>query len=130
MRGRLRRSRSLARQLAGMVLVIALLLQGMAVAFAVGRMAAAAGGARDWAGFELCRHGGAAQPGGGPASPASGGHCIFCPAGQTIVLGAPVHAPAFHTIVIAIVPWKRVAWRLPAPRIDASARPRGPPPAA
>jgi hypothetical protein len=129
MLGRLQRSGRMGRQVAAAVLIFALLLQSMAFAVAAGGLAAddTAGAA-----FELCRHdaGAAAQPGSAPESPAADRHCVFCLAGATFVLGTPAHAPQFRTIVLAIAPWKFVAWRLPALTVDASARPRGPPQAA
>jgi len=45
------------------------------------------------------------------------------------VLGAAAATPEFRTIAFALVPWPFVVWRLPAATVDASARPRGPPPA-
>ena len=125
------------RQIAAAVLIFALLLQGAAFAVAAGRVAADAAGDRDWAGFELCRHssgtddgGGAAQPGGAPESPAPDRCCVFCLAGANFVLGALAYTPAFHTIICAIEPWTFTVLRLPTLTVDASARPRGPPPQA
>jgi len=83
----------MGRQLAAVVLIFALLLQGTASAVAAARLAANATGDPDWAGYELCRHNGvnndggnneggsAAQPGSAPASPDR--HCVFCLAGAT-----------------------------------------------
>jgi hypothetical protein len=108
--------------------VLALVVQSIAFALAGARLAADAVGTADLAGFELCRHDGGA--GGGPETPAADSHCIFCLAGVAYVLGTPAAPPAFHTIAIAVVSWPFVVWRLPAATVDASARPRGPPPAA
>ena len=134
MLGRLRKSGHVWRQLAAVVLIFALLLQGMAFAVAAGSLAADAAGDTDWAGFALCRHSGdadggiAARPGGAPDS--IDRCCVFCLAGAAYVLGGPVHAPEFHTVVLASAPWPFTAWRLPPLTVDASARPRGPPAAA
>ncbi len=131
MLGRLRKSGHVWRQLAAVILIFALLFQGMTSAVAAGRLAADAAGDTDWAGFALCRHGvnadggDAALPGGAPDS--GDRHCVFCLAGATYVLGAPIHAPEFHTVILAIAPWTFTAWRLPPLTVDASARPRGPP---
>lgn len=128
MLGRLRRSGLLAQQLGAALLIFALLLQGMAVAFATGRLAAAASGDLSWAGFELCRHdGGAAQLGGDPDGPATTQHCIFCLAGVAAAVGPPAPAAKSVAIVFVIVPWQFVPWRLPADPVRVSAQPRGPP---
>jgi hypothetical protein len=127
--GRLHGLMRVGRQLAAAVLIFALLLQGLAFAFASGRLAATAAGETDRAGFALCLHdtSGADQAGGAPELPAADQHCIFCLAGAPYVLGTLASAPAFHTITFAAVAWPFVAWRLPATTVDASARPRGPP---
>jgi hypothetical protein len=132
---RLRRSGSGWRQLVASVLIFAVMLQGMAFAVAAGRVASNAASDTDWAGFELCRHNGFADDGGNAALPGgaperSSPHCVFCLSGASYLLGAPPHAPEFHTVVLTIAPWTVTAWRLPAITVDASARPRGPPPAA
>ena len=134
--GRLRRSAG--RQFAAVVLIFALMLQGMAVAVAAGRSVADATGANpDWPGFEVCHHSGpgdaaasdtdATIPGGAPAS--SGAHCTFCLAGASHALPVLLPSVAFHVIIREIAPWSFTAWRLPRLTVDASARPRGPPPA-
>jgi hypothetical protein len=117
------------RRLTACVLVLALIFQGIAFSLAGARLATEAAGTADWAGFELCRHDGGV-PGGAPESPAADSHCVFCLAGATYVLGETAAAPEFHTIAIAIVHRPFVVWRLRAATVDASARPRGPPPAA
>jgi hypothetical protein len=116
------------RRLTACVLMLALVVQGIAFTLAGARLAGDAAGAAEVAGFELCRHDGGA--GGAPETPAADSHCIFCLAGAAYVLGAPAATPEFHTIAIALVSWPFVVWRLPAATVDASARPRGPPPAA
>jgi hypothetical protein len=115
------------RRLTACALVFALVLQGIAFSLAGARLAATAA---DWAGFELCRHDGGAGPGGAPEAPAADSHCIFCLAGATFVLDVPAVAPDFRALAFAVVPWRFEAWRLPTATVDASARPRGPPPAA
>ena len=139
MLGRLRRS--VSRQFTAAALVVALMLQGMAVAAASGHVAAKAAGADpNWPGFEICQHscptedggntdaGDAAPPGSAPVP--SGAHCIFCLAGATYALEAALADVEFHVIILTITPWTFPVWRLPAATVDASARPRGPPPAA
>jgi hypothetical protein len=117
------------RQVAAIVLIFALLLQGIAFAFAGARQAATPAGDIDQAAFELCLHGtaGTDRAGGAPEIPATDQHCIFCLAGATYVLGTLARAPAFHTIAFAMVSWPFVAWRLPTTTVDAGAPPRGPP---
>jgi hypothetical protein len=122
------------RQFAAIVLTFALLLQGIALAAASGRLAANAATDAGWAGFELCQHSGS-DDGGNASAPAgapenSNAHCIFCLAGASYALQAPLPSAAFHVIIIAIVPWTFTVWRLPALTVDSSARPRGPPPTA
>jgi hypothetical protein len=123
------------RQLAAVVLTFALLLQGVASAAAMGSLAANAATDAGWAAFELCHHtgsaddsGNASAPGGAPEN--SDAHCIFCLAGASYALQAPFPSAPFHIIIIAIVPWTFTVWRLPTLTVDASARPRGPPPTA
>jgi hypothetical protein len=130
--GRLHGLMGVGRQLAAATLIFAFVLQGVAFAFASGRLAAAAAGDIGRAGFELCLHdtSGADPAGGAPERPAADQHCIFCLAGTPYVLGALTSAPAFHTIAFAMVLWPFVARQLPAVTVNASARPRGPPPAA
>jgi hypothetical protein len=130
MSGQLQRSGS--GQFTATILILALVLQGMALAVAVGRLAA---GSADWPGFEICRHAGpanaaddAAAPGNAP-EPRSDVHCILCLAGATHALGATPSGVEFSVVPFTIVPWTFTAWRLPAHTVDASARPRGPPPA-
>jgi hypothetical protein len=139
MLGQLRRS--VSRQFTAVALIVALMLQGMAVAAASGHVAAKAAGADpNWPGFEICQHSGptedasntdpgdAAPPGSAPVP--SGAHCIFCLAGATHALEAPLLGVEFHVIILTIVPWTFPVWRLPVATVDASARPRGPPPVA
>jgi hypothetical protein len=131
--GRLHGLTRVGRQSAAVVLTFALLLQGVAFAAATGRLAASAASDAGWAAFELCHHNGSADdnasaPAGVPEN--SDTHCIFCLAGASYALQAALPSAAFHIIIIAIVPWIFTAWLLPALTVDASARPRGPPPAA
>jgi hypothetical protein len=131
MLGRLRRSDG--QQFAAAIMIFALMLQGMALAVATGRLVANTAGGANWAGFEICRRsptndgGNAAAPGNAPEQQ-SDTHCIFCLAGPTYALGAPPGAK-FHVIVaFTMLPWTFTVWRLPARTADASAGPRGPPP--
>jgi hypothetical protein len=122
------------RQLAAMVVIFALMLQSVASAAAPVRLAASAAADAGWAAFELCHHNSSADEG-NTSAPAgvpenSDAHCIFCLAGASYALQAPLPRVAFHIIIIAIVPWTFTVWRLPALTVDASARPRGPPPTA
>jgi hypothetical protein len=131
MLGRLRRS--VSRQFSAMALIFALMLQSMAVAAAAGPIVA--GADPNWPGFEICLHNGAAQADGNAATPGgapehSGVHCIFCLAGSGQALEAPLPNADFHIIERASAPWPFTEWRLPAFTVDATARPRGPPPAA
>jgi hypothetical protein len=131
MLGRLRRSEG--RQFAAALLIFALMMQSLALA--AFRLAADAGPDSSWAGFEICRHSGAANDGGNAAAPAgaperSDAHCIFCLAGAHHALDTLLPSAAFHTVVLTIVPWSFTALRLPALTVDASTRPRGPPRAA
>jgi hypothetical protein len=121
------------RQFAAVVLTFALLLQGVALAAAAGRLAANAATEAGWAAFELCQHSGSADddsfaPGGAPES--SDAHCIFCLSGVSYALEAPLPSVAFRIITITIAPWIFTVWLLPALTVDAGARPRGPPSAA
>jgi hypothetical protein len=127
--GRLHGLMRVGRQFSVAVLTIALLLQGVAFAFANERVAATAAGDIDQAAFALCLHGtaGSDQTGGAPELPTGDQHCIFCPAGTTYVLGTLASPPAFRTIAFAMVSWPSATWRLPTTTVDASARPRGPP---
>jgi hypothetical protein len=132
MLARLRGSGGGWRLLATAVLVFALVLQGMA--FAVASLAVNAAG-DNVAGFELCRHAGFADDGGNAAVPPvapedSSSHCIFCLAGASYGLDAPLPAPIVHFIGYTIAPPTFTALRLPTIRCDDSARPRGPPAAA
>jgi hypothetical protein len=134
MLGRLRRSEG--RQFAAAILIFALMFQGIALAVATGRPVANAAGDANWAGFEICRRSSPSNPGGDAAAPhgapeqRSDAHCIFCLAGATHVFGAPAPSAEFHGVIaLTIMPWTFTAWRLPAHTVDASARPRGPPPA-
>ncbi len=120
------------RQLAAAVVIFALVLQSVVSAAST---APTANIATDpgWVAFELCHHNGSADDGGNASAPAgapgnSNAHCIFCLAGASYALQAPLPGAAFHIITIVIVPWTFTAWRLSALTINASARPRGPPP--
>jgi hypothetical protein len=119
MSGRARRPGIGWRQVLAAVLIFAVTLQSTAFAVAAGRLAANAVSDTDWAGFELCRHNGVADDGGNAALPGgaperASQHCVFCLIGASYLLGAPQHAPEFHTIVLTIPPWTFTAWRLPA----------------
>jgi hypothetical protein len=121
------------RQLAAAVVIFALILQSVALAASTGPTTNTAADP-GWIAFELCHHNGSADDGGNASAPGdapenSDTHCIFCLAGASCALQAPLPSVAFHIIIIAIVPWT-FTWRLPAITVDASARPRGPPPTA
>jgi hypothetical protein len=128
MLGRLRRSGG--RQFAALVLIIALMLQSVALAIATGRLVN--NFASDpWSAFENC-HSGPASDSADPAAPGGEGerfgvHCILCLAGTAPALQAPLSHTAFQVLVLTIVPWTITAWRLAARTVDANVRPRGPP---
>jgi hypothetical protein len=65
-------------------------------------------------------------PGGAPES----SHCIFCLAGVSYALEAPLPSVACRVITITIASWIFTVWLLLALTVDASARPRSPPYAA
>jgi hypothetical protein len=121
------------RQLAAAVVIFALMLQSVAITATTSPTANTAADP-GWVAFELCHHNGsvddgnASAPAGTPEN--SDPHCIFCLAGPSYALQAPVPSVAFHIIIIAIVPWTFTVWRLPALTVDGSARARGPPPTA
>jgi hypothetical protein len=122
------------RQLAAAIVIFALILQSVALAATTGPTTNTATDP-GWAAFELCHHNSSADDDGNASTPAgapenSDAHCIFCLAGASYALQAPLPSVAFHIIIIAIVPWTFTVWRLPAITVDASARPRGPPPTA
>jgi hypothetical protein len=119
------------RRLTACLLVCTLFLHGMAYAMAGVRLAADPAGGVDWAGFELCRHDNSApgQPG-APGGQAGDTHCVFCVAGPGFVLTPPAVSTVFSPVEISIAPWPLTAWRVAPATVDASARPRGPPPAA
>jgi hypothetical protein len=136
MLGQLRRS--VSRQFTAVVLIVALMLQGMAVAAASGHVAAKPAGADpNWPGFEICQHSGPTEGGGntdaGDAAPPgrapvpSGAHCIFCLAGAAYALEAPLPSAEFHVVTCTVVPWTLPEWRVPALAVNANARSRGPP---
>ena len=119
------------RLLTACLLVCALVLHGMTGAIAGVRFAADPAGGADWAGFELCRHDNAAPAlPGTPDGQAGDTHCAFCVAGPGFVLAPPAVSTVFSPVEISIAPWPLVAWRVAPATVDASARPRGPPPAA
>jgi hypothetical protein len=134
MLGHFRRSGN--RQFIAALLIFALKLQGVALAVAVGRLVAKPTGDVNWAGFEICYHSHSADAAGNAAAPGRAPEhsdiycCIFCLAGATHLLEAPLLSTEFRVIIRAIVPENFTAWRLPALTIYASARPRGPPAAA
>jgi hypothetical protein len=122
------------RQVAAAVVIFALMLQSVALAATTGPTANTATDP-GWVAFELCHHNGSADDGSDASAPAgapenSDAHCIFCLAGASYALQAPLPSAAFHIVIIAIVPWTFTVWLLPALTVDASARPRGPPPTA
>ncbi len=127
------------RQLTACLLIYALFMHGLAFAVSSAVAGAISGAqpsadvvvAANLAGFELCRHDGATpdQPG-DPGSPAGDSHCVFCVAGPGFVLAPPTVSSVFCPVELAIAPWPLVAWRLAPATVDASARPRGPPPTA
>ena len=118
------------RQLTACLLVCALVIQGLAFALTAGASAAGTTAGADVAGFELCRHDGASIPDCAPASPLADAHCAFCLAGAAFVAIDCAPTPEFHVVSITITPWAFAVWRLPTHTVDASARPRGPPPVA
>ena len=118
------------RQLTACLLVCALVIQGMAFALMGGASATSVTAGPDVAGFELCRHDGPSAPDSGPAGPLADSHCAFCLAGAAFVAADCAPAPEFHVVSMTIAPWPFAPWRLPTHTVDASARPRGPPPAA
>jgi hypothetical protein len=130
MLGRLRRSGG--RQFAAAVLIFALMLQSIAAAVASGRFAA---DTDSRAGFEICRHNGPAGNSGDVAAPGnaperSDAQCaLCCIAAATHALETPPPSTEFHAVALTIAPWIFTEWRLPSLTVDASARPRGPPPA-
>jgi Protein of unknown function (DUF2946) len=122
------------RQVAAAVVIFALILQSVALATTTGPTANTATDP-GWVAFELCHHNGSADDGGNASAPAdapenSDAHCIFCLAGASYALQAALPSAAFHIITITIAPWVFTVWLLPALTVDASARPRGPPPTA
>ena len=119
------------RRLTACLLVYAVFLHGMTGAIAGMRFAADPAGGADWAGFELCRHDNAAPAlPGAPDGRAGDTHCVFCISGPGFVLTPPAVSTVFSPVEISIAPWPLVAWRVAPATVDASARPRGPPPAA
>jgi hypothetical protein len=125
MLGQLRRSGW--RPFAAAILIFAIMLQSIAAA------AGCLGTDNDSneAGFEICLHNsGKAGALGGVPDDSTDAHCVFCLAGATYALEAPILSAEFHAILVAIVPRPFTAWRLPPVTVDASARPRGPPSAA
>jgi hypothetical protein len=133
MLGRLRRSGS--RQFYAVALIFALMLQSVALAVAAGRLAANAGADSNQTGFEICRHNGPASDSGEAAAPGnaperSNAQCASCCLAATPAVAAPLPSAVFHVVTFTLVPWTFTAWRLPALTVDASVRPRGPPPAA
>jgi hypothetical protein len=123
------------RRLTACLLICALFLHGIAFAMSGvmtgARLAADAAAATEWAGFELCRHDGAApgQPG-APDGQAGDTHCVFCVAGPGFVLAPPAVSTAFCPVEISVASWPLIAWRLAPATVDAGTRPRGPPLAA
>jgi hypothetical protein len=122
---------SYGRRLTACFLIFGVFLHGIAFAMAGVRLAPDVAGGTDWAGFELCRHDNVAPaPPGAPDGQADDTHCVFCVAGPGFVLAPPALSTIFCPVEISNVPWPLVARWLAPVTIDASARPRGPPPAA
>jgi hypothetical protein len=128
------------RQLTACLLVCALFTHGIAFAISSSMASATTYGARlsadgagtaEWTGFELCRHDNTApgQPG-APGGQAGDTHCVFCVAGPGFVLEPPAVSTVFCPVELSIAPWPLAVWRLATRTVDASARPRGPPPVA
>jgi hypothetical protein len=126
------------RRLTACLLIYALFIHGIVLALstAVGgptstRPSADGAGAADWAGFEPCRHDNTA-PGepGSPGGQSGDTHCVFCVAGPGFVLEPSAVSTVFCPVELSIAPWPLAVWRLASTTVDASARPRGPPPAA
>jgi Protein of unknown function (DUF2946) len=127
------------RRLTACLLICALFMHGIASAVSsaiAGTMSGAQPSAdavvpADWAGFEVCRHDGATpQPPGDHGRPGGDTHCVFCVSGSGFVLTPPSISTVFWPVEVSIAPLPLVAWRLPPATVDASARPRGPPPTA
>jgi hypothetical protein len=132
--GRLHGLGRVGRQFAAAVVIFALILQNVALAATT---VPTANTATDpgWVAFELCHHNGSADDGGNASAPAdapenSDVHCIFCLSGASYALQTALPSASFHIITITITPWVFTVWLLPALTVDASARPRGPPPMA
>jgi hypothetical protein len=129
MLGHLRRSGG--RQFYAVLLIFALMMQGLAFAFAAATSHHVTDAASDAGlpGFEICYHGSPSDDSGDPAVPESSGvHCIFCLAAADHALEAPLPSTEFYVILLTTtVRWSFTAWRLPALIIDASKPPRGPP---
>jgi Protein of unknown function (DUF2946) len=119
------------RGILALVLAYALVLQSFVFAATSGGPLPGSADDTPWA-AELCsHHGGATSPGEvPPQGPADHEHCLYCIAGAVYVAWVPLGAPQYRNAVFidTIVPLK--AQRLVAPRINASAWPRGPPTAA
>jgi hypothetical protein len=126
------------RQLTACLLIFALFMHGIVFALSTAmagatsaRLSAEGAGAAEWTGFELCRHDNAApiEPG-NPGGPAADTHCVFCVAGPGFVLEPPAVSTIFCPVELSIAPWPLAVWRVATTTVDASARPRGPPPVA
>lgn len=118
-------------RLTACLLVYALFMHGLTFAMTGAQLSADATGGADWSGFELCRHDNTAPAlPSAPDEKAGDTHCVFCVAGPGFVLEPPAVSTVFSPAEISIAPWPLAAWRLAPATVDASARPRGPPPAA
>jgi hypothetical protein len=119
------------RPLAAAVVIFAHILQSVALAATTDPTANTATDP-GWIAFEVCHHKrlcrrwrNASAPADAPEN--SDAHCIFCVAGASYALQAPLQSAAFHIITMTIAPWIFTVWLLPALTVDTSARPRGPP---
>src|SRR5215475_9317432 len=103
-------------RLTACILVLALVLQGVAITLAGARLTAA-DPTDAAAGFTLCRHQGGLAGGSAPESPVADGHCIFCLTGTTY-LEPPAAASECHAIRFGVPSWSLGAWRLSATTVN------------
>ena len=116
------------RRLTACLLIYSLFLHGMVFAMVGARLSASAAVG---AAFELCRHENAAPAlPGTPDGPTADSHCAFCVVGPGFVLEPPAASAVLCRVELSFAPWPLTAWRLAPRTVDATARPRGPPPTA